>query len=303
MLSPLVTQMKDGALKLIPNWWNEELNSDLVLSDDIDGLVSTSILKNCKGWNVEYFYDFEHLYITDKARNKTIEQRQKDRCWCDISILLDERCFDNHVNRRDVDDWENPLAINPNKIAHVTNKSYTGKYAGSTALLLWSLYKLPLPETEEGKMLLLSIDSAFKGFYYERFSDIWRANKYFISNLLDFPELYELMKRHTLDEFYNIVVKYNVEEDSREAKKTRWNNGKLETNLDLKTISDLLGIEVSLPNYEFSELLELNTVNGYFGNMQIQELPKNYMTAAYTYKGKISASYIRKIKEVNENGK
>lgn len=303
MLSPLVTQMKDGALKLIPNWWNEELNSDLVLSDDIDGLVSTSILKKCKGWNVEYFYDFEHLYITDKARNKTIEQRQKDRCWCDISILLDERCFDNHVNRRDVDDWENPLAINPNKIAHVTNKSYTGKYAGSTALLLWSLYKLPLPETEEGKMLLLSIDSAFKGFYYERFSDIWRANKYFISNLLDFPELYELMKRHTLDEFYNIVVKYNVEEDSREAKKTRWNNGKLETNLDLKTISDLLGIDISLPDDEFSELLELNTVNGYFGNMRIKDLPENYMSAAYTYKGKISASYIRKIKEVNENGK
>lgn len=288
--------MKNGAYALIPNWWNEDINCDLVLSDDIDGLVSTSILKKCKGWNVEYFYNFEHLYITDKARNKSIEQRQNDRCWCDISILLDEKCFDNHVNRRDVDDWENPLAINPNKIAHITNNLYTGKYAGSTALMLWSIYKLPLPETEEGRMLLMSIDSSFKGFYFDRYSDIWRANRYFISNLLNFPELYELQKKHTLEDFYEVVRKYNVEPDTKEAKKTRWNNGKLETNLDLKTISDLLGIEVSLPDNNFSELLELNTVNGYFGHMQIQELPEQYLTAAYTYRGKISASYIRKIK-------
>ena len=66
-----------------------------------------------------------------------------------------------------ISDWDtwNTDMINLNLMCQVTNDNYTDKYAGSTLLTIWSVYDLPLPETEEGKMLLLCIDSAYKGFY------------------------------------------------------------------------------------------------------------------------------------------
>ena len=35
----------------------------------------------------------------------------------------------------------------------------------STALLLYALYDIPLPSTEDGKLMLMTIDSSYLGYY------------------------------------------------------------------------------------------------------------------------------------------
>ena len=50
--------MKEKYLQKVPTWYRDFKKYDVVLSDDIDGLVSTSALKYAKNWNVESFYNF-----------------------------------------------------------------------------------------------------------------------------------------------------------------------------------------------------------------------------------------------------
>ena len=59
--------MREVFLEKVPEWYKSIENFDVVLSDDLDGIVSTSALKFAKNWNVEYFYDFSKLYVTGQT--------------------------------------------------------------------------------------------------------------------------------------------------------------------------------------------------------------------------------------------
>ena len=141
--------------KLLPQWYHDE--HEMVLSNDIDSLASCAVLKKVKGWEIKYFYDFDRVY---KVKG---HKENQEKCWIDVAIKSGH-AFDNHVSRLGyVDDWNQDM-INLNQTSMITNGCYSDKYAGSTLLEIWSLYNVPLPETEEGMMLLLAIDISFKGF-------------------------------------------------------------------------------------------------------------------------------------------
>ena len=174
--------MNGEYLERVPEWYKSFEKFDVVLSDDLDGIVSTSALKFAKNWNVEYFYDFSKLYVTGKTYFK--ENKNGTRVWADVAITRREMTFDNHISRKNRGDKLNDLCIDPNVITNVTNENYYDKYCGSSALLIWSLYNIPLPETELGKMLLLCIDSTFKGFFgYNNFKE---RNRVYICDVLGF---------------------------------------------------------------------------------------------------------------------
>ena len=186
----------------LPEWFREQIELDLVLSDDIDSLVSCALLKKAKDWDIKYFYNFEKCYAS-----KALKNGHNERCWVDVAILNGEKAFDNHVSRVSwFDDFNNQM-INPNTIINVSSENYIEKYSGSTALLIWSLYDLPLPVTEEGKMVLLTIDSTFLGHYIERYEE---QNKFYLCDMFGFEELYEVLERHEKCEFDNIIKKYNL---------------------------------------------------------------------------------------------
>lgn len=279
--------MEKKYLEKVPDWYKSNEKFDLVLSDDIDGLVSTSALKFSKNWNVEYFYDFSTLYASNDVYFK--ENKSATRVWADVSIIVqDAKTFDNHVNRMSLDDYTNPNAINPNILSDITNKNYYDKYLGSTALIIWDLYKIPLPETEEGKMLLLCIDTTFKGFYGK--PQYQRANKHFLCDVLDMEELYEVLKRHTQKEFYQMIEKYEL------SRKIRVNSdGYLHTNLDLDLLTRLLGIPVELPQIKMNRYASFeNKFDGLFYKNSIKA--KGVVTAALTGMNKCAYSVIKKIK-------
>ena len=283
--------MKDEFLKKVPKWYMGNGKYELVLSDDIDSLTATCVLQSIKPhWTTEYFYNFKNIYCTNDVR--FIENKAPTRVWVDVAIVRDEKAFDNHISRMNGEDYTNSLCINPNILANVTNSDYTNKYAGSTALLVWSLYNLPLPTTEEGKMLLLAIDSTFKGYYYDKFR---ARNKFFLCDVLGFEELYEVEQRHTAKEFYQIISKYGLSQKIKYNEETKL----LETELDLETIGEVLGIDLYLPTKKFDLWRSFKEYKSNLSDYKsIKDISKRLVTLAFTFKDTAKFSLICKPQEV-----
>ena len=266
--------MKAKYLGKMPQWYQSEENFDVVLSDDIDGLVSASALKYAKNWDVNYFYDFRNLYVSGKTYFE--QNKSTTRVWVDVALLAQEKCFDNHISRKSMSDYRNNLCINPNLMTNVTNANYYSKYCGSTALVIWSTYNIPLPESEIGKMLLLAIDVTFKGFYANN-NKFKERNKFYLCDVLDMPELYEVQQRHTSNDFARLIREYDI------TRKISLEGDNLQTKLNLKVIGELLGIDMVLPEKKFIMLEELETGKGNMsGISSVKDVDKNVATLAFT---------------------
>lgn len=230
--------MKAEYIEKLPKWYNENKNYELILSDDIDSLASCMVLKQVKGWNIEYFYLFY-------AMGKTIRATENDTNMIGVDIALcNGKAFDNHVVKFNKDDEVNPLSINLNIVDNINRNPYFNKYCGSTLLQVWSLFNLPLPESEIGKMILLSIDSSQLG-YYSAYPLPQQANKYYLCDVLGFEELYKLQERHKSYEFGKINNEFGLKNKIESYK------GKLSTKIKLEEISKELGINIELPTERF----------------------------------------------------
>jgi len=112
--------------------------------------------------------------------------------------------------------------------------------------MLYGIYNLPLPESEEGKMILLCSDSGYLG-YYSKWNDIPTEHL----RILGLYELVDVLKRHTKFEFEALISKYKIKET------IDINYGKLRSELPLESISRALEIELRLPEFEFKDSLKL----------------------------------------------
>ena len=244
-------KVKKEYIEKIPDWYkNTDAAYQMVLSDDIDGLVSTSIVASKTNWTTEYFYDFEGLYVSDEYLYYS--DKSSTRVWLDIPyVYCSEMAFDNHVIMTNSDDVINPLMINPNILNGVTNENYYDKYAMSTALLVWSIfYGDVIPEQLDGKLALLAIDSAYKPFCHDNLG-------YFVKNLLflnklGLSQLDRFLSFHnTSDGYIAIAKEYNL------CSKISVNaDGYLETDIDTERLSDVLDIDVPLPQKHFNKIAE-----------------------------------------------
>ena len=270
--------MNNENMKLVPDWAKQNEEHDLVLSNDIDSLASCAVLKKVKGWGIKYFYDFNNVYREYKYESDT------EKCWVDVAIK-EGHAFDNHVSRVSLlDEWNEDM-VNLNQMCWVTNECYADKYAGSTLLEVWSLYNLPLPKTEKGMMLLLAIDSSFKGFYADKFHDI---QKYYLVDVLGFTELYNVIKRHKKDEFYELIAEYGLNAE------IEYKNGHLKTNLRLKEIGKLLELDLELPieTYEIIERYDIVEENVQSYHHCVDDVSLRVKTLAFTYKNKMRYSKV-----------
>lgn len=220
-----------------PSWCSDFTrgHNTTVLTDDIDSLLGASIENYIKGNNINYFYDFNNLYIMD-------QNDKRQAIGIDLALHIG-KCWDNHVVSISSNDEVNPESANVNAIFKVSSENYTNKYAMSTVLTMWSYYNLPLPKTKEGKMILLAIDSGFLGHYNSTFQSI--HTKYL--ELLEFTELIDLLNQSTKSDFYNIQDQYRLK-----SKININENGYLDTKLPLAELQGFFNFKVELPRQQFT---------------------------------------------------
>lgn len=272
--------MRENYKKDFPEWVNDnETKYDLCLTNDIDSLLSCSILKYVKGYDINLFYDFEGLYTIEETGNQAIG--------VDMDITKG-KAWGNHVIKLSPHDSYNKEIANLNITENISRKNYTKKYCGSTLLTIMSYYDIPVTNlSEEGKMLLLAIDSTYKPFYEPRFKE---TGKKWLINVLEYKELYEVTQRHTQLEFEDIIRKYKLH------KSINMVNGRLETDIDLEGVSKALnGLKVELPNSEFTKRVGFNNIYQDLSNddrfyLTKSDIKQNIFSLAVTYRHGISYS-------------
>lgn len=264
--------------ELLPEWFEEQKENHLVLSDDLDSLVSCAILYKVNRGKVRYFYDFEHLYISNK-----IEEDKEQRIWVDVAVVNGERAFDNHVSMFSIMDSQRKTVINPNEMFYITKNNYEEKYAGSTALMLWSLYDLPLPVSEKGKMLLLCIDSAYKGYYSEKFCD---TNLFYLVEVLGMEELHQVLQRHTIDEFEEVAIEFGMKA------KITYESGAVKSRLDIERIGKEIGLSLDILEDDYFSLIQEYDIyeQKVWKERELLDVGVGIVTLAFTYKNKIRYS-------------
>jgi len=247
---------------------------DLILSNDIDSLYSCIIIEQTKGYKINYFYDFRNLYQSKQTQNKYIG--------IDID-LVEGYCISNHVTRLSEQDKHNPKALNLNNA--ITNDNYKEKYSGSTVLYLYRLLKLPLPDTEQGKMILLAIDASFKGFYNPDFHAI---HKHYLVDVLEFEELYYICQKYCIDDFISIIIKYNLNG------KIWFNNGGLQTNIKLRELQEVLGLPFFMPRIKFTKIKEFECITRPITNEKTkEEIDSKIFSLALTRKNYVNYSKLK----------
>ncbi|MEB2264154.1 hypothetical protein LAV77_05010 [Priestia megaterium] len=228
--------MKNKLKTLFPDWCAdyEKSKYSTILTDDLDSLMTCAIERHVKSNDINYFYNFNELYVSDRSdKRKPIG--------CDLA-LVKGRSWCNHVVRIKKDDTVNPQTANINALLKVSRENYTKKYAGSAALTAWSYYDLPLPKTREGQLLLMSIDSAYLGHYSPYFKSTHNA----YLDMMGFPQLIDLLNNTTVKEFKDIKQKYNTY-----SKIKLDPHGNLTTQLNLQEIQKLFDFEIALPERQF----------------------------------------------------
>ncbi|MFL0194430.1 hypothetical protein ACJDU8_02415 [Clostridium sp. WILCCON 0269] len=247
-----------------PDWCKfeklENSKYDLLMTDDLDSWASCIVLKHLFGFKVKYFVDFNQYYMDSKGNKTECQQVYKvdegiDNNLICVDFASESMCpgFDNHVtmlSSEDIPD-KNKNSTNINDIYNITNVNYYDKFSGSTLIQIMSLYNIDVSKwIEEQKMVLCCIDGLYTAF------DVWRwdfrpkQREYL--KLLGYEELIELMEFHVARnrkrDFEVLKNKYRLDS------KIEINiDGKLETDIELVELSDLFGIDLSLPTDGFGE--------------------------------------------------
>ncbi|WP_044476972.1 hypothetical protein [Oceanobacillus massiliensis] len=257
--------MNEQLKSKFPEWCSGSEHYATVLTNDIDSLLGCAIEKRVKGNKINYFYDFNAIYVADK--NDPLEKLGIDLAWTVGKV------FDNHVTRLNKNNTINPESANLNSILDVSGDNYFKKYAMSTAILMWSYYDLPLPSTKLGKMLLLSVDSGFLGHYDYRFKNT--HNKYL--RMLGFEELIDLLNDTSKEEFREVQSKFMLHKNIELDK-----SGHLQTELPLSLLSGALETELELPSCTFTLQTQYISKGRQVQGDEIGNLSKNVVSFALT---------------------
>lgn len=193
--------MNQNNKELFPQWTKEKQDRYLIMSNDLDSILSCTLLNMVQGYEINGYYSFnEGLgFINPNIGKKHIG--------VDIAFNGQAYCWDNHVTIIDSNYRINKNSANLNTIYKVKADkpyNYFKKFAGSTTLQICAYYDIELPSTDEGKMMLLSIDSAYLGFYDNRFKDTWIG----YMEILGLHDLIQFCENHTKEEFKQFKLQY-----------------------------------------------------------------------------------------------
>lgn len=269
--------MKERLKERFPKWCFDYKKDQYatMLTDDFDSLLGCAIEQYIKGNKINYFYDFNKIYVADSDNNKKA---------IGIDLAIHQgKSYCNHVVRIHENDYVNPDTANINALLNVHKDNYFKKYAMSTALMMWSLYDIPLPETKEGKMILLSVDSGYLGHYRDSFRNIHSAYLY----QLGFEELIDLLDETKEENYKALQKQYNLK-----AKIKLNNEGYLQTDLALAELQGFFDFPIKLPAQQFNLRYQFNVAEGYTNSIKSKDqIDKKIISFALTGRKKFKYTY------------
>lgn len=223
--------MKQELREKLPTWYKDLEDCKLVLTNDLDSLLGCYLLNKYFGCEIKSFYDFNSIYFAKDTEKKNF-----------IGVDLDTikgKTIGNHMVW-----YKNEDSINLNN--HI-NVKYYKKYPFNTVMLILSLYDIDITQwTDEQLKVLLSIDSAYTGYYADsqHFVDVYTD----WLDKLDFRFLEDrILKDMTPAKFSREVkAKYYTNFTIRINK-----DGYLETDIDLDSLSKLFNDIIELPKDKF----------------------------------------------------
>lgn len=228
--------MKQELKSKFPKWTNdiEQGKYDLCLSNDLDSLLSCLYLKQIKGYEINYFYDFSNVFKANNTGKQVIG----------VDMALERgKVWDNHITKLHRSDQVNPDSANVNAVTGISRDNYYTKFCGSTLLQILSYYNVPLPKSREGKLILLAIDSTFLGYYHNDFKEI---NRSWLERL-ELHELIEVLETEpTKQEFYRVKKLYNLDAPIRVN-----DTGNLYSDIDLAAMQGLFEFPLLLSEEQF----------------------------------------------------
>lgn len=242
----------------------------LILSDDVDSLVSAAIIYKLFGYPINYFCDFLGLYCNE------LSFLCEEPMGVDLALVRGKTIC-NHVSRISENDSYNTDSVNLNLIDGITaHRGYTRKYAGSTALFLYSLFRkeLKLKENNRFWAILLSIDSYYLG-YKPEFRE---RQKYYLVDVLELPEIYKLQESHSFLDYEKLQKRLNMKE------KIRLVDGQLNIYEDhFRELLDQLGLELPQIENDFDQVEKYEKTVVPYGHVQAID-KSNYSTFSCTFK-------------------
>lgn len=275
--------------------WIASIDKDygLILSNDIDSLASCCLLQKETNWKIKavmlhYFnkYRIEKLKADEEPLDYfgVLEKGLKfsDLIGVDLALMTG-KSYDNHLQIYEDNIYPNPKSVNINNFCLINRDNYKKKYAASTFLMLWSLFSYPDKDiSDDLKMLLLSIDVGFKGFFNEEFRE---HLKHYIIDVLELPNLYDFLSCHNKKDFYNFHEKLNLG-----RKIYLDDNSYLDSNINIQEIQKIfddndIGINLQLPTEQFHRSF-------YCRSMESTTLPteENIFTLSLVAKNKFKYS-------------
>ena len=278
--------MKKETKEILPEWYKKMGKYNIRLGNDFDSLFGSILLRNIFKSPITEFYNFNTLYVS--SNNTSIKEV------VGVDMSTKGKNFDNHVQKVYFNTKINKESININNILEIQagGDEYFNKYNLSTTLLILSLYDVELPKNEEALMLLLVIDSSWQSYHSPYKRDNAACKKYLVE-ILELPELYAVLERHTKEEFSAIKKKYNLNAVIKVNK-----DGKLETAMNLFYIWMALGFHMRIDCNSFQLPEDTFGVTKQFDNrymhrsryLEITKLDKEIFSLAVTRKDWVSLS-------------
>lgn len=231
--------------KTFPTWVNDNITRDMILTDDIDSLMSCIVLNKLKNYEIRYFYDCSYTtnsqgIYTDVNINTNVNVNEI----VGVDFALEGfKTWDNHVTRITSEDPYNPLSANLNNC--ITRNSYYSKYLVSTFFTVCWYYGIDFMKwTTEQLLILCAIDGMYHPFKEEnkRYRPIARKHlrELGVEFLGDFIQC-------NLKDIIDIEKDLNLKDGKIKVN----DEGYLITNIDLWWIGKIFNMPIELPTSQF----------------------------------------------------
>ncbi|UCD38967.1 MAG: hypothetical protein JSW54_05680 [Fidelibacterota bacterium] len=138
--------------------WLQDRERLMVISTDMDGLLSAAFLHHHLDWRVTGYYDCSTLWISEHA-----EEQRGRLIWVDLDVCRSGySAIGHHILTLDtaVPDGLGNIC-NPNLLAGIGAHDFTHKYPFSTILLLLWLHEINVRRDLMARLLILQADSAW----------------------------------------------------------------------------------------------------------------------------------------------